>query len=88
MVKKESHSCSGCAARESIIITQAAQIKDLHDRMLSLVPEAMDRYHRLRMTEMAQTRPEVMNGVMPITKEEFVSEDQALNEWMGQFKTA
>lgn len=59
--------CAGCEARESELQFLRQKVNNLEEKLLSLVPEAMDRYHRLRMTETAQLRPEVMDGLAPLS---------------------
>lgn len=58
-------------------------VKELTDKLMCLAPEMADRHHRLKMTELAQIRPEVMNGVIPIAQtipEDF--EEREMNQWI------
>lgn len=77
--------CPGCSAREEQLVHLRGQVRDLQDKLLSLVPQAMDAYHRMRLTEMAQMRPDAMDGVVPLRNMVPQSpEDQLIDEIMGQ----
>ena len=76
--------CAACQAREEMLVHMRAQVRDLQDKLLSLVPQAMDGYQRLRMTEMAQMRPDAMEGVVPLRNMNAASaEDNFLDDLMG-----
>lgn len=78
-------SCPGCSAREEQLVFLREQVRTLQDKLLCLVPEAADRDHRLRLTQMANMRPEVLNGIIPLNQTVPETDDQALDEFMGQF---
>lgn len=58
-------------------------VKDLTDKLMCMTPELADRHHRLKLTELAQNRPEVMAGVIPMNQTIPESEEQAFNNWMN-----
>ena len=63
-------------------------VKDLTDKLMCLTPEMADRHHRLRLTELAQVRPEVMSGIVPINGTVSADDDQEFNQWMDNFTGA
>lgn len=99
--KIESHEqvsgCTNCiglkAAFEALQASGQAElnylrqmVKDLTDKLMCLTSEAADRHHRLKLTELAQTRPEVMNGVLPLDQT-IRSEEEEFDQWIDQFNT-
>jgi len=52
--------CPGCDARDSMIEYLKLQNKELQEKLISLVPDAMERYSKLKLTEM--TTGSQMNG--------------------------
>lgn len=77
-------SCAGCSAREEQLVFLREQVRTLQDKLLCLVPEAADRDHRLRLTQMANMRPEALNGIVPLSETVQETEEQALDNWLNE----
>jgi len=74
------HACGECRVREEMIALLRAQITQLSDmnqnmqeKMLMMSGDAADRWHRLKMTEMAHLRPSASEGIVP--RDELVMEE-------------
>lgn len=60
-------------------------VKDLTDKLMCLTPEMADRHHRLKLTELAQVRPEVMSGIVPMHDSIPGEDDTGFNQWFDNF---
>lgn len=59
------------------------QLRQMQEKFLALAGDAADRYHRIRMTEMAQSSASSLNGVQPVMEED--SMDVMMNEFINGF---
>lgn len=76
--------CVGCSAREEQLVFLREQVRTLQDKLLCLVPEAADRAHRIQLTQQANMRPEVFNGVVPL--EDTMNDDQGFGQWFDNLQ--
>lgn len=84
------HGCAGCAVRSEMIeflrmqnSSLMEQLRQMQEKFLALAGDAADRYHRIRMTEMAQSSASSLNGVQPVMEED--SMDVMMNEFINGF---
>lgn len=73
-------SCIGCSARERLVevlerqlAEQRLQIKELHEKLLSMAPQAMEYWQRLEMSREARGRN---TGV--VASQNYVQEDMGI----------
>lgn len=72
--------CVGCGAKDSIIEFLKHQNQTLQEKLLALVPPAMDSYMRLQMSQQAQLRPETARGIQP---ESMAVDDDGLDQFFN-----
>lgn len=82
--------CGECRVREETIGLLRMQIQHLtsmnekmQEKLLMMSGDAADRWHRLRMTEMAHLRPAPTEGIVPQEELTF-EEDKAVSELFNQ----
>lgn len=72
--------CRKCEALEGMLEFMKLQNRELQEKLLSLVPPAMDSYMRLQMSQAAQMRPEAAHGIMP---ESSAIDDDGLDQFFN-----
>lgn len=79
------YGCGECRVRDETIGLLRHQIESLtqmnekmQEKLLMLSGDGADRWHRLKMTEMAHLRPVATEGIVP--KEDLFLEDQAADQ--------
>ena len=70
--------CAGCDAKNGIIEFLKLQNQSLQEKLLALVPPAMDSYMRLQMSQSAQMRPAAAHGIQP---EHMAIDDDGIDEF-------
>lgn len=96
MAPPQSYGCGECRVREETIALLRSQIQHLtvmnenmQEKLLMMSGDAADRWHRLRMTEMAHLRPAPTEGIVPttdLTTEEDQAVDEILKTIQGSFQ--
>lgn len=80
-----SNPCPTCSIYADQVIYLRKRVEDLEAKLLCMVPEASQSYQRMRLAEVTAARPEVSDGLMPLTGT-IDDEDKAFTEWVEGFK--
>lgn len=75
--------CQVCQTKDKYVEFLESQVKSLQDKLLCLVPEAADREHRLRLTQVANMRPDAFNSIRPDNSDEVDPSDQQVDDYMN-----